>query len=39
MKPRYGDHGTPIGLLSPVEDTFALYDEIFEFLHGIEQKL
>ena len=39
MKPRHGDHGTPIGLLSPVEDTFALYDEIFGFLYDIEQKL
>jgi hypothetical protein len=37
MKPRIGDHGTPIGLLSPVEDTFKLYDSMFNHLYDVEQ--
>ena len=36
MKTRKGDHGTPIGLFAPVEDTFALYDEIFGLLKEVE---
>ena len=39
MKPRYGDHGTPIGLMAPVEDTFALYDEIFGLMKTVEEKI
>jgi triacylglycerol lipase len=37
MKPRIGDHGTPIGLLAPVEDTFKLYDSMFKHLYDVEQ--
>ena len=36
MKTRKGDHGTPIGLFALVEDTFALYDEIFGLLKEVE---
>ncbi len=39
MRTRNGDHGTPIGLLSPVEDTFALYDEIFSIMYEVEKKI
>ena len=39
MKTRDGDHGTPIGLFAPVEDTFALYDEMFDILCKVEDKI
>ncbi len=37
MKPRFGDHGTPIGLFAPVEDTYALYDEMFSLAYKVEE--
>ena len=38
MKTRQGDHGTPIGLFSPVEETYELYDGMFAMLRGIEKR-
>ncbi len=38
MKTRVGDHGTPIGLFSNANDTYALYDEIIELMKEIETR-
>ena len=38
MRTLQGDHGTPIGLFTPVEETFALYDDMFELLKEVEDR-
>ncbi|MBR4451298.1 MAG: hypothetical protein IKS39_05630, partial [Clostridia bacterium] len=38
MRTLQGDHGTPIGLFTPVEETFALYDDMFALLKEVEDR-
>ena len=39
MRTRHGDHGTPIGLFTPVEETWELYDGMFEMLRDVESRI